>query len=61
MDESVELSAKRARKIEGVEIVEQELEALNKEYKSLLDQVLSFLNQLQDDETRMREFVSDSF
>ncbi|KAI2799657.1 hypothetical protein BLOT_011563 [Blomia tropicalis] len=56
LDESVELSAKRARKIEGVEIVEQELEALNKEYKSLLDQVLSFLNQLQDDETRMREF-----
>ena len=58
LDEQLELSAKRARKYGGVEIVEQELEALNKEYKSLLDQVLSYLNQLQDDETRMREFVS---
>lgn len=58
LDEQLELSAKRARKVEGVELVEQELEALNKEYKSLLDQVLSYLNQLQDDETRMREFVS---
>ena len=52
------LSAKRARKYTGVEAVEQELEALNREYKALLDQVLSYLNQLQDDETRMREFVS---
>ena len=58
IDEQLELSSKRARKVEGVEIVEQELETLNKEYKSLLDQVLSYLNQLQDDETRMREFVS---
>lgn len=56
-----ELSAKRARKYSGVEAVEQELEALNKEYKALLDQVLSYLNQLQDDETRMREFVSFIF
>lgn len=59
-DYNVEISAKRARKYAGVEIVEQELESLNNEYKNLLDKVLSYLNQLQDDESRMREFVSIS-
>lgn len=60
LDEYNEISAKRARKHGGVEIVEQELQTLNSEYKSLLDKVLSYLNQLQDDESRMREFVSQS-
>lgn len=58
LEDHAEISAKRLRKHGGVEIVEQELEALNNEYKSLLDQVLSYLNQLQDDESRIKEFVS---
>ncbi|UXI17137.1 cathepsin O-like cysteine peptidase protein [Sarcoptes scabiei] len=58
LEDHAEISAKRLRKHGGVEIVEQELEALNNEYKSLLDQVLSYLNQLQDDESRIKEFNS---
>ncbi|OTF80336.1 hypothetical protein BLA29_014030 [Euroglyphus maynei] len=57
-DYNVEISAKRPRKYAGVEIVEQELQTLNTDYKNLLDKVLSYLNQLQDDESRIREFVS---
>lgn len=58
LNEYNEISAKRSRKYGGVETVEEELETLNNEYKNLLDKVLSYLNQLQDDESRMREFVS---
>lgn len=58
VEDQAEASAKRARKFAGVEVVEQELQHLNTEYKALLDKVLSLLNQLQDDESRLREFVS---
>ncbi len=55
---SLDASAKRSKVVNGVETVAVELKALNEEYKATLDRLLALLNQLQDDESKLREFVS---
>lgn len=55
---SIDASAKRSKMVNGIETVTRELKALNEEYKATLDKLLALLNQLQDDESKLREFVS---
>lgn len=56
---SIDASAKRSKIICGIDCVEQELKQLNDAYASLLNRILNLLNQLQDDDSKLREFVSD--
>lgn len=55
---SIDASAKRSKMVNGAETVTTELKQLNDEYKSILDRLIALLNQLQDDESKLREFVS---
>lgn len=55
---SIDASAKRSKMVNGIETVTMELKTLNEEYKATLDKLLVLLNQLQDDESKLREFVS---
>ncbi|KAH7645757.1 microtubule-actin cross-linking factor 1-like protein [Dermatophagoides farinae] len=53
---SVDAAAKRSKIIGGIDCVEQELKQLNDDYASLLNRILGLLNQLQDDDSKLREF-----
>lgn len=55
---SIDASAKRTRVVNGVEIVGQELKQLEEEYNAILNKILALLNQLQDDNSKLKEFVS---
>lgn len=55
---SVDAAAKRSKIISGIDCVEQELKQLNDDYAALLNRILGLLNQLQDDDSKLREFVS---
>lgn len=50
--------SKRSKIVSGAECVAQELKQLNDDYASLLNRILSLLNQLQDDDSKYKEFVS---
>nr|XP_046919081.1 microtubule-actin cross-linking factor 1-like isoform X6 [Dermatophagoides farinae] len=60
---SVDAAAKRSKIIGGIDCVEQELKQLNDDYASLLNRILGLLNQLQDDDSKLREFheLADEF
>lgn len=55
---SIDASAKRSKIVNGIETVTVELKQLNEEYKATLDKLIALLNQLQDDDAKLREFVS---
>ena len=55
---SIDASAKRSKIVNGVETVTIELEQLKTEYEATLNKILALLNQLQDDESKLKEFVS---
>lgn len=55
---SLDASAKRSRVVSGIEVVTNELKMLNEDYVSIMDRLLVLLNQLQDDNSKLKEFVS---
>jgi len=54
-------SIQRSKSVSGIEIVTNEINKLNGEYQALLEKILDLLKQLQDDEAKLREFVSDHY
>lgn len=54
----IDATTKRSKIISGIDCVEQELKQLNNDYAELLNRILGLLNQLQDDDSKLREFVS---
>lgn len=55
---SLDASAKRSRVVNGIEVVTGELKKLNDDYVAIMDRLLALLNQLQDDDSKLKEFVS---
>ncbi|XP_075678400.1 dystonin-like isoform X3 [Dermatophagoides pteronyssinus] len=52
----IDATTKRSKIISGIDCVEQELKQLNNDYAELLNRILGLLNQLQDDDSKLREF-----
>ncbi|XP_075678406.1 microtubule-actin cross-linking factor 1, isoforms 6/7-like isoform X9 [Dermatophagoides pteronyssinus] len=59
----IDATTKRSKIISGIDCVEQELKQLNNDYAELLNRILGLLNQLQDDDSKLREFheLADEF